>query len=811
MATKRKKQYEEISEEREREIFSQIAKNIIDYPLEKFLHDNYLPYSYYTIRNRALVNSDGLKPVNRRILYSMFKSRITPSSAPVKVNKIVGDVMGLYHPHGDAAIEKALARMAQPFAMRIPLITPAGAVGAQTGDKAAAGRYLEAKLSPAAMELLAELNDNALPMGRNYDDTLDEPAILPSRWPASLINGTEGIAVGFASNIFPHNPDEIMDVVIAKIRNKDITLDEVLEIMPGPDFPTGGEIIGAEKLKDCYENGQGSFIVRGRYEVLPLSRGRSQIVFYELPYQVATTDISNRIAKLQKEKKAFSEISEVKDLSDNRKGLRLAINTKSGTNTDLLIEKIFKDTAASSTFSFNMTFLINGTPMRVGLLEFLDHFIELRYLCLSNTLKSKIEKLEKDIELNSGIIQILIDLDKAISIIRSSIDEDSAREELIKEFKINENQANYILSLRLKTLTKKNREDLIEKNNLLKTTLEHAQKTLNDDELFKEELIRQLEETKKVISDPRRTIINNKTVDDLKEELNEIKTRDKAITKNSNCFFVFYADGSVSKHLKEEDYKNMNVKIPYLSKMTAKTNDELIAVLESGKGLKVPSTYIPFDKKVSLNSLGLSENAVGFGKVTASNKDLGLLLITNKGKVSLINGKYPTTAKEVVINNLDDNEKITYCAWLTKKDIDKNLLIGTDDGYVTMFPVSEIRSSNPGAKPIKGMIVNEGHEIIGSSIINKKGVILTTSPLTIKLTDINEIPMRKRGAKGVIIQRLQKNDKLNHLFATSEDDLNVSDKLGNEMFLPQITKRTLTGMKFSTFGLVIGKKHIFDD
>lgn len=792
----------------EEKAISNVAKEINEIPADAFLHSNYIPYSYYVIRNRALVSADGLKPVNRRILYTMFTEKITPSAKPVKAMTIAGDTMGKFHPHGDSSISDALARLAQKFNMRVPLIEPHGVVGYNTGDKAAAPRYWEARLTKAAMELLKELDDHALPMSKNYDETRDEPAILPVRFPSVLVNGTSGISVGYASNIFPHNPTEVMDVAIEMVKKDgNMTIADILKIMPGPDFPTGGEIVGADNLEEMYTKGEGKFTVRGRYEVKPLSRGRSEIIFYELPFQVSADDIIKKIKDTKNKKNKLLEISQAKDLSDRHHGLRLSITLKSGTNVDLAIEEIFKHTQAATSFSLNNVILDHGSPDKFNLLEVFEQFLELRRTAITNATNFKIEKISKDIDYNDGLVKVLVDIDKVLDIIKNSETQDDARQALIKTFKLNEDQANYILSMQLRRLTRSDREALIKKNEELKKEREHLQLILSDPEVFKEELIGQLKETKDIISDPRRTVINNKTEEELKAEKEDNKLQAKALKGNATYNLIYLQDNSVIKVLSLEDYPTLNKRnIPIKSVTTAKTGNQMFALYANGKGINFPDTYIPFNTKINLKDIGVGDGVIAVG-CEAGAKDVGMLGMTRQGKVFVVSSKLPANSlSEFDVVSLADNDSIVFAEWIDKKKQKMDIISVSNDSLVARFPVSKIRPANFGIQPIKGMDTSDNF-VIGASLVSDKseGYIFTASQNAMKVTSLNEIASKNRGIRGMAIQRTK--EPLVMMYA-SDNNMNITDIMGNPMMLPEPTKRALVGIKFPIMGLIIGDQNI---
>lgn len=779
-----------------------IAQNINEVPADKFLHEQYLPYAYYVIRSRALVNTDGLKPVHKRILYSMYKNKNLSNRPFVKTAKVAADVMGLYHPHGNVSIEDAIGRLAQSFSMRVPLIDPSGSVGENAGDTVAAARYWEARLTKAGEELVCEVDDNAVPMGRNYDDTLDEPATLPVKWPNALINGTEGIAVGYASKMFPHNPTEAMDAIIAYVKNPDITLDEIMEIMPAPDFPTGGEIVKADNLKEMYETGRGTFYVRGKYEVNSLPRGRSELFFYELPYQVGPGDVVKRIKALQKNNK-LSEIQEVKDLSDLDNPLVLKITLKSGTNVDLLVEELYKSTPIETAFSSNQTVLHEGMPIRSSLFEIFQQFIDLRMIAITNTTQSRRDKASEQLRKNEGLLKVMVNIDKAISIIRNSETADMAEVKLMEEFTISSEQARHVLGFQLRQLARTEQDVIFKRNDDLTKKIEEYDYILTTKEGFESELISQLEEIKKVIADERRTTIGL-SADALKEQEKRMKEEKRAI-ENSGLEVILNSDGTALKCAKTAVSAVSDSPRPYQCKLSIRPEDQLYAVLPNGTGVKVPLKHLPFNEVTSRKSLEV--NYVGFGNQDPKKDDVGLLIVTNRGRVAMINGKFPLTQDEFPVVVLDDGELVQSATWVSEEDKDKFILIGSDEGLVTSFPLADLRVSNPGVKPIRGMNVGDEHSVIGVSLVEEEGVVITTTPNYLKVTNLSEIPPRNRDTKGLIIQRINKSSgPMNHMVGGKPEDLIIVDKFTGELELPDETDRARNGLKFPTGSLTIGYK-----
>lgn len=787
------------------EIMSKIAKETVRVPVEDFIQQQYLPFAYYVIRSRALSSMDGLKPVQRRILYSMYsKDKLLPNVKHKKAATVAANVMSAFHPHGNASIEASLAGLGQKFSQRVPLIDPAGSVGYATGDKPASARYWEARLTKAAVELVEEIDDHVLPMGRNFDDTLDEPYLLPVRWPVLIVNGTSGISVGYSSNIFPNNPTEVMDVAIALLRNPDLTIDEVLNIMPGPDFPTGGEIVGSDGIRASYETGKGSFVVRGRYNVNALSRGRHEIVFYELPYGVAAESINKKINDL-KRKGQFKGISGVKDLADMNHPVKYSITLKSGVNPTLIVKELFQKTPLSIKLTSNNTFLENGMPVKRGILEVFNQFLELRTRCTRNRLTAQIEKNQKSIHRNNGLISVLFDIDKAISIIRESETSEIARKGLKKAFKIDDEQAEYILSMQLRKLTRSDRESLVTANDELKEKVKNDQATLDQPELFAQVMIDDLERTKKIIADKRRSVIVDKTVADLKKEETAKQKQAKELTKSQNVIVVQFADGSVYKGTENPSTSKL---LPVRSIFPAKSDDDLYAVFDDGVGVKVPASYIPINKITAPEMLGINHKGklMAIGRLEAGKKDYGMLVVTADGTASISNGTIPVNSDEFSVLSYDS--PIVYAEWLTNKSSKLDLAMVTSDSLIARIPVDSIRTTGYGSKGVKAMNVMKDAKIVSAFIVGKKGVVVSLTPKSIKTTTLKEIPSRTRGAKGVQLHKLGARSGGEIVSAFGGENISMTDMMGNSMAIPEPTTRANAGLNFPTLGLLLGSNYL---
>lgn len=476
------------------------------------MRTSFLEYSMSVIVARALPDvRDGLKPVHRRILYAMSESGITPNKPHVKCARPVGDCMGKYHPHGDVAIYDTLVRLAQDFSMRVPLIDGHGNFGSIDGDSAAAMRYTEARLNKPAMELLADLEKETVDWQPNYDESMQEPKVLPARFPNLLVNGSAGIAVGMATNIPPHNLGEAIDATIAVMENPDISLDELLQIMPGPDFPTGATIMGRAGIREAYETGHGSITIRAKAHVEKSTSGRNRIVVTEIPYQVNKAKLIEKIADLVKQK-TVTEISGLNDESD-RKGMRIVIDLKRGEEPQVVLNKLYKHTQLQTGFGINNLALVNGVPHILSLKDMLYNYIDHQVDVIQRRTRYELRKAEERAHILEGLVIALDNIDEVISIIRSSRDDAEARAKLIERFGLSEVQSNHILEMRLRRLTGLEREKIETELAELREKIAYYKRVLGDENLVKEIIRDEMLEIKRRYGDKRRTEIADEARD----------------------------------------------------------------------------------------------------------------------------------------------------------------------------------------------------------------------------------------------------------------------------------------------------------
>ena len=649
-------------------------------------------------------------------------------------------VSGELHPHGDSSVSEAMARLAQPFNMRIPLIDPMGSVGSQTGDEAAAPRYWESRLTKAAELLVSEVDQKAIRMIPNFDGELMEPVMLPVKWPNSLINGTEGIAVGYASKMVSHNPTEVMNAAIKVAKDFDTVTDkDIIKIIKGPDLPTGGEIIGTDEIESYIKTGKGTVVVRGKYTINEMSRGRTQVIFYELPYQVSAEKVISEINKA-KDNGKFKEISEAKDLSDLKQGLRLSITIKASANVNNVINELFKSTSVESKIPINNTVLIDNTPRQVSVLELLKDFITLREDCVINKSNYRSQEIKIEKHRLDGLMKVLLDIDKAIEIIRGSKNDTVATNKLKKAFKIDEEQAKSILSMRLRSLTKSNSHEIEQKIESLEGEIAHLEAILSDKEELKKEVVRDLEETKKVISSPRRTNVINKTVDELKEENKKQRQLHSKLDKDIPVKVVVYRDSSLRIDISGEEINDNNIK----SIIDTTSRSELVGILSDGSLINVPVQGITVE-----DATESYKECLAFGKQELSKDDYGILVLTNRGNATVIkNGMKPDSLGV----RLEDDEDIIYAKWLTKEEHkNSTYVLLSEEGKVIRTRTKSVNGFNAGSGTVKAM--NTDFDIVfGSVIYDEEDILLAFNDKDeYKATELSQFNAQGRGGSGVIM------------------------------------------------------------
>jgi DNA gyrase/topoisomerase IV subunit A len=479
---------------------------IVDVDVSSELSDSFLEYAYSVIYSRALPDArDGLKPVQRRILHQMSEMGLKPDRGHVKSARVVGEVMGKLHPHGDTAIYDALVRMAQSFSMRLPLIDGHGNFGSLDAGPAAM-RYTEARLASASLMMVDEVDEDTVDFGANYDGQILEPLVLPAAFPNLLVNGATGIAVGMATNMAPHNLGEVVTAAIHLIENPNATVKQLMKIVPGPDFPTGGTLIGKEGVLDAYQTGKGAFKVRAKSEIGKVSTRKQGITITELPFNIGPEKIVERISDLVKSKK-IQGISDIVDLTDGQNGTKVVVEIKNGYEPEKVLENLYKLSPLEDAFSINAVALVDGKPKTLGIKELLEVFITHRIEVVTRRSKFRKEKATARLNLVDGLLKAILDIDKVVKIVRGSEDAAEAKASLIKTFKLTDEQATHILDMPLRRLTKISKIELDSEQKSLKSEISALTALLKSDEALRKKVAEELKDVAAKYATPRRTVI----------------------------------------------------------------------------------------------------------------------------------------------------------------------------------------------------------------------------------------------------------------------------------------------------------------
>ncbi|MCM8806827.1 MAG: DNA gyrase subunit A [Candidatus Omnitrophica bacterium] len=757
------------------------GEKIITVGIEEEMKESYLDYAMSVIIGRALPDvRDGLKPVHRRILYGMLELGLEPGKPFKKSARIVGEVMGKYHPHGDAPIYEAIARMAQKFSLRYPLIEGQGNFGSIDGDPPAAMRYTEARLAPIAMEMLYDIDKETVDFVPNFDESLMEPEVLPSKIPNLLINGSSGIAVGMATNMPPHNLSEVIDALIKLIEFPDITIEELMEVLPGPDFPTGGLICGREGILNAYKTGKGIITLRGKVEVEE-EKNKVNIVIKEIPFEVNKANLVEEIAKLIESEK-IRGINEVRDESD-KEGIRVVLEVKKGENTDIIINQLYKHTQLQTSYGIINLAIVNRQPRLLNLKELLQLFIDFRREVVIKRTKFELKKAEERHHILLGLIIALDNIDEVIKLIKNSKSIDDARTKLIDRFKISEVQANAILSMPLSRLTGLEREKIINEKTELENKIKKYKRILEVPEEVKNIIKEELLDIKKKYGDKRKTqIIEN--VEKF-EEVDLIRPEDIVVTISYEGYIKRTSldsfkrqrrggKGFIGASTKEEDFiKHM---------LLTSTTDTLLFFTNKGIVHWLKGYLIPEGSKVSkgkpiinLIKIGQGEKISAVIPVKEFSKDKYLIMLTKNGlvkKTSLEKYSKPRRGGIIGIDLKEGDELIDVKLSDGKSDI----ILNTKKGMVIRFPESEVRTVGRSAMGVVGIrFKKEEDEVVGGEIVNP--TVENLSLLTVcergygKRTLIKEYKTQHRGGKGIIdIKVKEKNGKVIGAKLVSEED-----------------------------------------
>ena len=755
-------------------------KNLVNVNLTKEMKTSFIDYAMSVIVARALPDvRDGLKPVHRRILYGMNELGVTPDKPHKKSARITGDVMGKYHPHGDSSIYEAMVRMAQWWSYRYMLVDGHGNFGSMDGDGAAAQRYTEARMSKIALEMLRDINKNTVDFVDNYDANEREPLVLPARFPNLLVNGATGIAVGMATNIPPHNLGETIDAVKLVMDNPEVTTKDLMEVLPGPDFPTGALVMGKSGIHKAYETGKGSIVLRSRTEIEETKTGRERIVVTEFPYMVNKTKVHEHIVRLVQEKR-IEGITAVRDES-NREGVRFVIEVKRDASANVILNNLFKMTQMQTNFGFNMLAIQNGVPKILSLRQILDAYIEHQKEVVVRRTRFDKEKAEARAHILEGLLIALDHIDEVIRIIRASETDAEAQAELMSKFKLSERQSQAILDMRLRRLTGLERDKIQSEYDDLLALIADLADILAKPERVSQIIKEELDEVKRKFGDQRRTELMVGEVLSLEDE-DLIEESDVLITLSNKGYIkrLDQAEFTAQKRggrgvqgtgVKDDDFVRELV--------STSTHDHLLFFTNKGRVYRLKGYEIPEYGRtakglpiVNLLKLDEGESIQTIINVESERSDDAYLFFTTRhGIVKRTSVKEFANIRQnglKALNLKDEDELINVL--LTEEDTD--IIIGTKFGYAVRFNQSAVRGMSRIATGVKGVNLREGDTVVGASVITDQDeVLIITEKGYGKRTVATEYPTKGRGGKGMKTANVaEKNGPLSGLLTVKGDE-----------------------------------------
>lgn len=732
------------------------GSTILPAELSKEMRTSFLEYSMSVIVSRALPDvRDGLKPVHRRILYAMNESGITPKRPHAKSARTVGDVIGKYHPHGDSAVYDTMVRLAQPFSMRVTLVDGHGNFGSIDGDSAAAMRYTEARLDKPAMELLRDLDKETVDFQPNYDESLQEPVVLPARFPNLLVNGSSGIAVGMATNIPPHNLGEAIDATCLMLDNPDCTVDDLLKVMPGPDFPTGGIIMGRKGIREAYETGRGSLTIRSTCRIEEGKNGKKSIVVSEIPYQVNRTKLLEKIADLIRDKK-LPEISNVHDGAD-RHGIDIIIDLKQNAIPQVVLNKLYKHTQLQVGFGCNMVALVNGVPRTLSLKEMLHYYILHQEEVVERRTRYDLAKAEARAHILEGFVIALDNIDEVIRIIRASKTDAEAKTSLMESFSLSEKQSEAILEMKLRRLTGLEREKIEQELAELREKIEYFKRVLSDKELLKQIIKDELLEIKEKYNSKRLT----KITDEVKElDVEDLIAEEEVAVTVTKAGYVKRlpvatyrqqkrgGKGMQGVNLKESDF------VEHL--FISSTHAYMLFFSSFGKVYRLKAYEIPEASRhargtaiVNLLPLEKGETIAAVIATKDFPEDEYLMFATASGMVKKTSMKlYDRTRRDGLIAiNLKENDKLISVKRVAEGE---KVVMVSSAGKAIMWDESEVRAMGRDTMGVRGMTVNADARVLGMEIAHEGSDLFVITELGYgKRTPISEYPEHHRGGQGV--------------------------------------------------------------
>ncbi|WP_278843665.1 DNA gyrase subunit A [Limosilactobacillus vaginalis] len=732
---------------------------ITDVNLTSQMKNSFLDYAMSVIVSRALPDvRDGLKPVQRRILYGMNELGVTPDKPYKKSARIVGDVMGKFHPHGDSSIYEGLVRMAQDFSYRYMLVDGHGNFGSIDGDSPAAMRYTEAKMSKIAVEMLRDINKNTVDFQDNYDGTEKEPTVLPARFPNLLVNGASGIAVGMATNIPTHNLGEVISAIHVLMDNPDATTEDLMKVLPGPDFPTGGVVMGKSGIRKAYETGRGTIVVRAKVDIEERKNGRQQIVVHEIPYMVNKAKLIERIADLARNKE-IEGITDVNDETD-REGMRIVIDVRRDASAEVILNNLYKMTLMQTTFNFNMLAIVNGAPKILSLKEILQYYLEHQENVVRRRTEFDLKKAENRAHIVAGLRIALDHIDEIINIIRNSQTSEIAKNQLMENYGLSDRQAQAILDMRLVRLTGLEREKIEAEYKKLMAAIADYKDILAHQERINQIIYDELLEIQKKFGDKRRTELQVGDITNIEDE-DLIEEESIIVTLTHNGYIKrLPVDEFKSQHRGGRGVKGMGVhKDDFIEQLiSSDTHDLLLFFTNSGKVYSMKGYEIPeYGRSAQgipiINLLGIDNKEKISAVINVSHEtnddDKFLFFTTKQGTVK----RTPVTEfKNIRSNglkaiNLHDNDELIHVDIVKDQ---QNMIIGTHHGYALSFNSSVVRSMGRSAAGVRGIRLRDDDYVIGTATLDDDSNVLVISELGYgKQTPASEYPIKGRGGLGV--------------------------------------------------------------
>ena len=779
-----------------------VIKKIYDYSLEDIMGESFGRYAKTIIQDRALPDvRDGLKPVQRRILYAMYKDGNTYDKPTKKSAKAVGNIMGFYHPHGDSSIYDALVRMSQWWKNNLCYVEMQGNNGSMDGDGAAAMRYTEARLSKVAGELLKDINKDTVLMSLNYDDTLLEPTVLPAKYPNLLVNGATGISAGYATNIPPHNLGEVIDATIKRIDSPNCHLDTILDIVKGPDFPTGGVAEGIKGIREAFTKGRGKVNVRCKYTIEG-TKNKRQIIITEIPYEVNKALLVKKIDDIRIDKKVDG-IAEVRDESD-RNGLQIAIDLKKGANEELVLNYLLKNTDMMVSYNYNMVAIVNRRPMLVGILEILDAYIAHQKDVITRRTQFDLNHAKARMHIVEGLIKALSILDEVIKVIRASKNKSNAIENLVKEFDFTKDQAEAIVTLQLYRLTNTDVVELKEEMEKLAKEIQIYTQILENEEALKHVMKTELKLVKKEYATPRKT--------EIKDEVTEIKIDTTSLIPKEDCMVVVTNEGYVKRvslrsYSASDEDTNLKDKDFVTALYEANTMDILLLFTSLGNYLYVPIYELPDLKWKDLGKhisnvikISAGENIVGSYLAHDFNSNINFVSFSKNGMVKQTNLetlKVQRYSKPINIMKLKEGDEVVNVE-LSLKEV----FITTNNGYGLRYLTNEIPVTGLRGSGVKAINLKDDFVISGRSFNDSHYVALVTDKNTAKRIKLEEFEISSRARKGVLLVRDVKTNPyhiVNSFIIKNKVDLGVVTNEINYMKITElpICDRYQTGTNIS--------------